>query len=63
MNNKYVGIVLLIVGVALVAWGYSVAIRPGPRSRERSAGIRRWKLGQGMVSGAICVLIGILKIK
>ena len=63
MNNKIIGVVLIILGVALVAWGYNIYDSFGSQvSRTLSGGepIEAWA---GMVGGAICILIGIFKLK
>ena len=61
MNNKYIGIVLIIIGVALAAWGYNIYDSAGShisRAFSGDAPINAWA---GMVGGAICIVIGILK--
>lgn len=63
MNKKYLGVVLLVVGVALAAWGYNVfdsASSQMSRALNGDAPLEAWA---GMVAGAICIVIGILKIK
>ena len=63
MQNKYIGIVLIVVGVALAAWGFSIydsASSQITRAVNGDAPLEAWA---GMVSGAICVLIGILRVK
>jgi uncharacterized membrane protein YidH (DUF202 family) len=63
MNNKYLGIVLLVVGVALVAWGYSVYDSAGSQISRAFSGDTPMEAWVGMVGGAVCVIFGILKIK
>ena len=63
MNNKYVGIVLIIVGVALAYWGYNIydsAASHVSRALSGDAPIKAWA---GMIVGAICVVMGIYKVK
>lgn len=63
MNNKYIGIVLIVIGVALATWGYNIYDSAGSHvSRALSGGapIEAWA---GMVAGAICIVMGIRKIK
>jgi len=63
MNKKYIGIVLIVVGIALVAWGYNIydsASSQISRAISGDAPIEAWV---GMVGGVICVAIGILKVK
>ena len=63
MNKRVIGIGLIVVGVALVAWGYNSYDSVGSqisRTFNGDAPIEAWA---GMVGGAICVIIGILKVK
>ena len=61
--NKMMGIVLIIVGVALVIWGYhiydSVSAQLG-RAFSGETPIEAWA---GMGAGILCLLIGIVKVK
>ena len=63
MNNKYVGIALIVVGVALAAWGYNVYDSVGSQISRTLSGDVPIEAWAGMVGGAICVVIGILKVK
>jgi uncharacterized membrane protein YidH (DUF202 family) len=63
MKNKYIGIVLLVVGVALVAWGYSVYDAAGSQITRAISGDTPIEAWAGLVGGGVCVLIGILKLK
>ena len=63
MNNKYIGIILIIVGVALAFWGYNIFDSAGSqvgRALSGDAPIEAWA---GMIGGAICVAIGAYKVK
>jgi len=63
MNKKYIGIALIIVGVALAIWGFNIYDSAGSkitRAINGDAPIEAWL---GMVAGAICVVIGALKLK
>ena len=63
MNKKNIGIVLIIIGVALAAWGYNAYDSVGSqisRSFSGDAPIEAWV---GMVGGAICIVLGILRVK
>lgn len=63
MNNKIIGIVLIIVGVALAIWGYNIHNSAGSqigRALSRDTPIEAWA---SMVGGAICLAIGIFKVK
>jgi len=63
MNNKIIGIVLIIVGVALTLWGYNIydsASAQVGRALNSDTPIEAWA---GMVGGIIAVLIGITRLK
>lgn len=63
MNNKYIGIVLIIIGVALVAWGYNVYDSVGSQFSRAFSGDAPIEAWVGMVGGALFILIGILRLK
>jgi uncharacterized membrane protein YidH (DUF202 family) len=58
-----IGIALIIVGVALAAWGYNIYHSTGAqvsRAQSGDAPIEAWV---GMVGGTICTVLGIFKVK
>ena len=63
MNNKYIGIVLIVVGVALAVWGYNIYDSAGSQISRALSGDVPIKAWAGMVGGAICIIIGVLKVK
>lgn len=63
MNNKYLGIALLIIGVALAFWGYDVYDSAGSRFGRALSGDTPIEAWLGMVGGAVCIVIGVLKVK
>lgn len=63
MKNKLIGIVLLVVGVALVAWGYNIYDSASAQITRAVSGDTPIEAWGGMVGGAICIVIGILNIK
>ena len=63
MNNKIIGIVLIVVGVALAAWGYSIYDSAGSQISRAISGDAPIEAWAGMVGGAICIVFGILKVK
>ena len=63
MSNKIIGVVLIIVGVALVAWGYNIYDSFGSQVSRTLSGDTPIEAWAGMVGGAICILIGIFKLK
>ena len=63
MNNKYIGIILIIVGVALAFWGYNIYDSAGSQVSRALSGDTSIEAWAGMIGGAICVAIGIYKVK
>lgn len=66
MNNKIIGIVLIVIGVALAIWGYNIYDSydsAGSKIGRALCGETPVEAWAGMVGGAICLLIGILKLK
>lgn len=63
MNNKIIGIILIIVGTALAIWGYNIydsASSQLSRALNGETPIEAWA---GMVGGVIAVLTGITRLK
>ncbi|WP_206484226.1 DUF3185 family protein [Thalassotalea sp. G2M2-11] len=63
MNNKIIGIVLIIAGVVLAMWGYDVydsASSQVTRAINGDTPIEAWV---GIAGGVIAILIGIIKLK
>ena len=63
MNNKIIGIILIIAGVALAIWGYNIYDSAGSQVSRALSGDAPLEAWAGMVVGAICLVIGILKVK
>ena len=63
MNNKAIGIVLIIVGVALAIWGYNIYDSAGSQIGRALNGDTPIEAWLGMVGGVICVVAGIFKVK
>ena len=63
MNNKILGIVLVVVGAALATWGYNVYDAAAPQISRTLRGDTPMEAWAGMVGGAICVLVGISRLK
>ncbi len=63
MNNKMIGIVLLVIGVALAYWGYTVYDSASSQITRAVSGDAPLEAWAGMVGGAICIVIGVFKIK
>ena len=63
MNNKIIGIVLIIIGVALALWGYNIYDSAGSQVSRAFSGNTPIKAWAGMVGGVICLAIGISRVK
>lgn len=63
MNNKTIGIVLIIVGIALMAWGYNVYDSAGGQISRALSGDTPMEAWIGLVGGAVCAVMGILRVK
>ena len=63
MNNKFIGIILVVIGVALAVWGYNIYDAAGSQITRAVSGDTPLEAWAGMVGGAICIVIGALKIK
>ena len=63
MNNKVIGLVLIIVGVALAAWGYDVYDSAGSQISRSLSGDTPMEAWFGLIGGAICIVLGIFKVK
>tara|TARA_R110002167_G_scaffold135114_7_gene321412 strand:- start:655 stop:846 length:192 start_codon:yes stop_codon:yes gene_type:complete len=63
MNNKIIGIVLIVAGVALAIWGYNIYDSAGSQITRAVNGETPIEAWAGMVGGVIAVLIGITKVK
>jgi len=63
MNNKIIGIVLIVIGIALIVWGYDVYSAATSQLSRAFSGDTPIEAWAGMIGGAICVLVGIKKFK
>ena len=63
MNTKIIGIVLIVIGVALAIWGYNIYDSAGSQIGRALSGDTPIKAWAGMVGGAICIVVGIIKVK
>ena len=62
-NNKIIGIVLIIVGVVLAIWGYNIYDSAGSQIGRALSGDTPIEAWAGMDGCAICLAIGIFKVK
>ncbi|UHQ56492.1 DUF3185 family protein [Microbulbifer sp. YPW16] len=63
MKKKYLGVVLMVVGVAAVVWGYNIYDSASSEVTRALTGDSPAEAWVGMVGGAICFAIGLLKVK
>ncbi len=63
MNNKIIGIVLIIVGAALAMWGYNIYDSASSQFTRALSGDTPIEAWAGLVGGVICVLVGITRLK
>ncbi len=63
MNNKIIGIVLIVVGAALALWGYNIYDSAGSQITRALNGETPIEAWVGMVGGVICLLVGISRVK
>ncbi|GAA0816342.1 DUF3185 family protein [Colwellia sp. D2M02] len=63
MNNKIIGIVLIIVGVALAMWGYNIYDSASSQVTRALSGDTPIEAWAGMAGGVIAVILGITRLK
>ncbi len=63
MDKKVIGIVFIVVGIALVVWGYNIYDSAGSQLSRALSGEAPVEAWAGMVCGAICIVFGIFKVK
>lgn len=63
MNNRIIGIVLIVVGIALAFWGYDVYDSAGSQVSRAFSGDTPIEAWLGLVGGAVCIVVGLLKVK
>jgi len=63
MNNKIIGVVLIIAGVALGIWGYNIYDSAGSQVTRALSGDAPIEAWLGMVGGVICIAIGVFRLK
>jgi len=63
MNNKIIGIALIIIGIALALWGYDIYDSAGSQVGRALSGETPIEAWAGMIGGVICIAIGISRVK
>jgi len=62
-KDKMIGIALLIVGIALLFWGYDIYDSAGSHVSRAIGGEAPTKAYAMLVAGALCAVLGVLKLK
>ena len=62
MNAKTLGIVLLVVGIVLLGWGYNVSQSVSSQFSSAFSGSPSDKAMYLYIAGGICAALGIFKI-
>ena len=63
MNNKIIGIILVIAGAALAVWGYNIYDAASAQVTRALSGETPVEAWGGMVGGIVCVLVGLTRLK
>jgi uncharacterized membrane protein YidH (DUF202 family) len=63
LNNKAIGIVLIVIGTALAIWGYNIYDSAGSQVSRAFSGDTPIEAWAGIVGGVICIVFGIFKVK
>ena len=63
MNNKIIGIALIVIGAALTLWGYDVYDSAGSQVTRALSGDTPIEAWAGMAGGIMMVLLGISRVK
>lgn len=63
MKNKVIGAILIVIGVALAVWGYDIYDAASAHITRALSGDTPIEAWLGMVGGAVCIIVGIFKLK
>ncbi|SBS31223.1 hypothetical protein MSP8887_01736 [Marinomonas spartinae] len=63
MNNKIIGLILIVAGAALAVWGYNIYDAATSQVARALSGDTPMKAWAGMVGGAICILFGLSRMR
>lgn len=63
MNNKIIGIIIIIVGVFLAMWGYNIYDSASSQIGRALSGDTPIEAWLAMAGGVIAILIGITRLK
>lgn len=62
MNKKMIGIILLVVGIVLIGWGYSIADSVSGQLSSAFSGSPGDKAMILYITGGICAALGIFRL-
>lgn len=62
MNKKIIGIVLLVIGVALLVWGYNISQSVSGQVSQAFSGSPGDKAMFMYIGGAICAAVGLFSL-
>jgi len=62
-KDKIIGIALLVVGAGLLFWGYEIFDSAGSQVSRAIGGEAPVKAYALLIGGAVCAVIGVLKLK
>ncbi|TXR54430.1 DUF3185 family protein [Reinekea thalattae] len=63
MKNKYIGIILIVIGTVLAYWGYQEFDSAGSQFNRALGGDISMEALVGLVGGAVCIVVGIFRVK
>lgn len=63
MNNKIIGLILIVAGAALALWGYNIYDAAASQVTRALSGDTPVKAWAGMVGGAICIVVGLSRMR
>ncbi len=63
MNNKIIGIVLIVAGAALAMWGYNIYDSASSQVSRVLSGDTPIEAWLGMIGGGISIIVGITRLK
>lgn len=63
MNKKLIGIVLIIIGAALCAWGYDVYDSASSQIGRAFSGDTPVEAWAGLIGGAVLIAVGLFRLK
>ena len=63
MTNKIIGIGLIVIGIALAIWGYDVYDSAASQVTRALNGETPMEAWLGFIGGAVCIFVGITRLK